>query len=446
MTTIYSIPPELLIDILSQAMTLSLFTPPLLIHGQFSQLPTKCRTCCYRQFAGVCKTWNEIVREEFMGKEIVFGAQATEKDEEILSCVMENETKAGKVKKVDASLRGWQGWKSLPMINAATEIEGEEESNGFLQTREAQLEKQRQQILNRDRQRLVKLLSACRKIQDFDIDVGFYSSIPRLPTILPPTIRTLTLRNCNAQETFDLIENLPLLEDLTLRLALDWRISPSSPRPVPSCQLRRFELSFTAFASAKLDDVLTLLSSSMDTLTSLTIRNKGTSPEGLKSLLPISRGLVETFSPQLEQLAIKDIPRSGRRSSESRASSCWFPIRPTKFPRLRSLQLTGLPSITPNFFRSTILLPSGPTKLERLVVEDFDSPSPQSFFETLDKTSELQSLRLLEISIRQNGEGTVEAEKAIDEWCDGKGRTDGGRTELRASWRMKKIDHYCGFW
>jgi hypothetical protein len=61
---------------------------------------------------------------------------------------------------------------------------------------------------------------ACRKVEELDIDVGFYSSIPHLPALLPPTIRTLTLRNCDAQETFDLIENLPLLESLTLRLAL----------------------------------------------------------------------------------------------------------------------------------------------------------------------------------------------------------------------------------
>lgn len=73
---------------------------------------------------------------------------------------------------------------------------------------------------DRDRQRLVRLLAACRNIDEFDIDVGFYSTIPQLPTILPSSIRTLTLRNCDAQETFDLIENLPLLENLTLRLAL----------------------------------------------------------------------------------------------------------------------------------------------------------------------------------------------------------------------------------
>jgi hypothetical protein len=149
MATISSIPPELLLDILKQTVNLSLLTQPLIVHGQFTQLSSKCRTCCLRQLSGVCKVWQAIVQEEFLGKEIVFGAYGSEKDEEVLSCVKKNEARAAKVKKVDASLRGWQGWKSLPIVAAPSEAEGEEESTGFLQTREAQLEKQRQQVLSR---------------------------------------------------------------------------------------------------------------------------------------------------------------------------------------------------------------------------------------------------------------------------------------------------------
>lgn len=149
MATISSVPPELLLDILTQAVTLSLFTAPLVVHGQFTQVPSMCRTCCYRQFASVSKTWSEIIRQEFLGKEIIFGAHGSEKDEEVLSCVSKNGDRAAKVKNIDASLRGWQGWKSLPTVTASTHVEGEEESHGFLETREAQLEKQRQQVLNR---------------------------------------------------------------------------------------------------------------------------------------------------------------------------------------------------------------------------------------------------------------------------------------------------------
>ena len=244
MASISTIPPELLLDILSITVTSSLFTQPLIVHGQFSQLPSMCRTCCYRQIAGVCSTWAQIVREEFMARETVFGVYGSEKDEEVLTYVMKDQGKASRVKKIDASLRGWQGWKSLPPVasfDTMTEEDGEE-TTGFLQTREVQLEKQRQQVLSRcvarspsllsrsrcsrsevfyrDRQRLVRLLTACRQVENFDVDVGFYSAIPHLPALFPSTVRSLTLRNCNAQETFDLIENLPCLEDLTLRLAL----------------------------------------------------------------------------------------------------------------------------------------------------------------------------------------------------------------------------------
>ncbi|GAA5884444.1 hypothetical protein JCM16303_005083 [Sporobolomyces ruberrimus] len=447
MTSFSSLPPELVLDILSQTMALALSTQPLVVHGQFSQLASSCKTCCYRQLAGVSKQWYQIIREEHMGKEVVFGVFGSEKDDEVLTCVKRDESKAAKLRKVDASLRGWQGWKSLPVVASSVEGEGEVDSNGFQETREVQLEKQRQQVLNRDRERLVQLLTACRKIEDFDIDVGFYSSIPHLPALFPSTIRTLTFRNCDARETFDLIEYLPLLDNLTLRLALDWRFQTSSPRPVPSCRLRKFELSMTAFASTKLEDILTLLSSSTETLSSLTLRNKGTARGGLETFLPVSAGLVEKFASQLEHLSIKDIPRAGRRCPGSEPTWSWFPNRPTHFPRLRSLQLTGLPSITPDLFRSKMLL-STMSKLERFIIEDFDSSSARSLVETLRASRELDELKLLEVAIATGRpeEGQKEAENDVEEWCRGEGRVDGRQTELRASWRMCKVDHYCGFW
>ncbi|GAA5941501.1 uncharacterized protein JCM15063_006120 [Sporobolomyces koalae] len=446
MASINTIPPELLLDILSQAISSSLMTEPLIVHGQFSQLASSCRTCCYRQIAGVCSTWATIVREQFVGRQTVFGVHGSEADDRVLACVTKNAARAKRVKTVDASLRGWQGWKSLPVLPHTTTEEPEEETIGFLQTREVQIEKQRQQILERERQRLVQLLTACRTVEEFDIDVGFYCAIHHLPTLLPPTIRSLTLRNCDARETFDLIENLPLLEDLTLRLALDWRISASAPRPRPSCRLRRFELSFTAFATTNLSDVLTLLSSSTDSLTSLTLRNKGTSPEGYAKLLPVAAGLVAAFSPRLEHLAVKDIPRAGMRMPGSRPSWEWFPKRPTAFPRLRSLQLTGLPPLEPSVLKSTIILATNPPMLERLLIEDFDSSSPRYLVETLKETKALQRVKLLEVAIRQQGAGMQEAASEIEKWCGGTAGRDGRATKLRASWNMRKVDHFCGIW
>lgn len=105
-----------------------------------------------------------------------------------------------------------------------------------------------------------------------------------------------------------------------------------------------------------------------------------------------------------------------------------------------------MPSVDSDFFRSTLQLPSGTKKIERLIIEDFDSPSPRRLVDALNKTRELERLKLLEVAFRQREEGTEEAEKEIGEWCEGEGRGGKCRTELRASWRMKKIDHYCGFW
>ena len=173
MASISTIPPELLLDILSITVTSSLFTQPLIVHGQFSQLPSMCRTCCYRQIAGVCSTWAQIVRQEFMARETVFGVYGSEKDEEVLTYVTKDQGKASGVKKVDASLRCWQGWKSLPPVasfDTTTEEDGEE-TTGFLQTREVQLEKQRQQVLSRYVARSPSLLSRSRDAHDLDSSI-----------------------------------------------------------------------------------------------------------------------------------------------------------------------------------------------------------------------------------------------------------------------------------
>lgn len=88
------------------------------------------------------------------------------------------------------------------------------------------------------------------------------------------------------------------------------------------------------------------------------------------------------------------------------------------------------------------------SKLERFIIEDFDSSSARSLVETLRASRELDELKLLEVAIATGRpeEGQKEAENDVEEWCRGEGRVDGRQTELRASWRMRKVDHYCGFW
>lgn len=78
----------------------------------------------------------------------------------------------------------------------------------------------RGRIVHRERQRFVRLLKQCRRIEELDVDVGFFQDLRMQPSLLPPSIRTLTLRNCDAADTFTLLPHLPHLESLTLRLAL----------------------------------------------------------------------------------------------------------------------------------------------------------------------------------------------------------------------------------
>ncbi|GAA6063196.1 hypothetical protein JCM10212_000498 [Sporobolomyces blumeae] len=439
-----TLPPELVRDILAFAISSSLLTQPIVVHGQFAQLPSTCRTCCYRQVASICSTFADIVRRDYLGRDVVFGVYGSAKDDEVLACVEKHVERARQVRSIDASLRGWQGWRSLPTVGAVDEP-NEEGSVGFLETREVQLEKQRRQVLERERQRLVRLLTACTLIESFDVDVGFYNSIRGFPTLFPSSIRSLTLRNAEGQETFDLIENLPLLDDLTLRLALDWRLSPLQPRPRPTCRLRRFELSFTAFATTRLEDVLTLLSSSLESVESLTLRNKGSSAESFESFLPVSRGLIAALAPHLRQLVVKDIPRAGVRCPGTIPTWSWFPPRPTAFPSLQVLHLTGLPSLTAEVLQTTLVL-ADPAKLEVLTLEDFDSPSPAYLVETLTKSPALSRLKRLRVAVPKRGTDKTDGERDVEAWCEGVGKVDGRKVELDASWRMRKVDHHCGMW
>jgi len=81
-----------------------------------------------------------------------------------------------------------------------------------------------------------------------------------------------------------------------------------------------------------------------------------------------------------------------------------------------------------------------------LTLEDFDSSSPGYLVDTLKHVPELGGLKLLEIAVSKQGEGSEKATKEIEAWCRGEGRQEGCSSELRASWKMRKVDHACGFW
>ncbi|GAA6002328.1 uncharacterized protein JCM10292_006604 [Rhodotorula paludigena] len=463
MATLSSIPPELLIKILHHSLTTALQTPPVLVHGQFTTLSTTCRTCAYRNIAGVCKTWRAIA-QEIMGRDVTLanGCGSAEKDEQVVQILEKYPHRANNVRLIDASLRramcSWSAWAVPGADGAGYDDSGSSSSDAanMISTRQAQAERWHEQCLARERQRFVRLLKHCRRIEELDVDVGFFQDLRMQPSLLPPSIRTLTLRNCDAADTFTLLPHLPHLESLTLRLALDWFLPPLvhiDPSSLPS--LARFELSTTAFGSTSLPSILALLSNSHSSLRALTLRNKGASKPTVEAFLPVASGLVEVFAGQLVELTIKDIPRCGIRVPSTGALTGWLPSRPTHLPRLQHLHLTGLPlPDVATFTRSLVLSdPSaaapdsakstgGPT-LDSLTIEDFDAVSLAPLLHALRSLPALSSLSLLRLAFAREGEmrrrGEGDWEGASAEWCGERG------TKLLAGWGMVKIEG-CGWW
>ncbi|GAA6031715.1 hypothetical protein JCM8097_001949 [Rhodosporidiobolus ruineniae] len=451
-----SLPPELLLKILYHACTSTRLSAPLLVHNQFTQVETSCRGCVYRRLAGVCHGWRDAVRG-IMGREVVLanGCGAEVKDEQVLELVAKDEARARAVKVVDASLRramcSWAGWPAMAVPAVSDGTSGD--ASGGITSQGVELERMREHGLNRERQRLYRLLSHCRLVHTLDVDLGFYPDLRAQPTLLPPTIRTLTLRNTEPLDTLAVVNQLPLLEDLTLRLALDWLL-PSSPyahllqgKP----RLRRFELSTTAFGSTSLPSILALLANSHESLTSLTLRNKGAAAGATEAFYPVARGLIETFAGALEELTVKDIPRAGMRAPGTLPSLDWFPSRPPAYPCLKHLHLTGLPLFFLTLFTSTTSVPST-RPLSSLTVEDFDSLSARPLIDALTSSAVFGRLEELRVAFarevemgKREGEAWEKEMKEVEGWCAGEGRKDGRETRLMAGWQMIKVTG-CGFW
>ncbi|GAA6002128.1 hypothetical protein JCM10207_003089 [Rhodosporidiobolus poonsookiae] len=453
--TISTLPPELLLKILLHACTTTRFSQELVVHNQFASLETHCRSCVFRNVAGVSKEWRAVARE-IMGREVAFanGCGSSERDEAVLRFVEKDARRAAGVKKVDASLRramcGWAGWPAATNEPATLDSESIGDT-GAITSQGVELERWREQCLNRERQRLYRLLTVCRNITELDIDVGFYAEVRAGTTLLPKSIRKLTLRNAESLDTLTIVNQLPLLEDLTLRLALDWYL-PSSPCAhllKGACRLRRFELSTTAFGTTTLASILALLANSHETLTALSLRNKGGASGVVDAFTPVAQGLIKHFAGTLEELTIKDLPRGGLRPPSIQPSADWFPASPTSMPRLQHLHLTGLPLPSSSFFTRTIVLPS-PSALRSLTLEDFDALSAAPLVDALAAPA-LQRLEELSVAFAKEvemvrREGAWEAEReAVEGWCAGKGREEGRTTRLKAGWQMVKVSG-CGLW
>jgi hypothetical protein len=151
--TLSLLPPELLRKILYACISSNL-SQPLLVNNQFTQLNTACKGCVYRSLAGVSKEWRIIVREQ-MGRRVNLadGCGSEARDEAVLQLIAKDETRARTVREIDAGLRtarcGWAGWpvSSTNPANISSELQSGEE--GALTTQGVELERMREQGMNR---------------------------------------------------------------------------------------------------------------------------------------------------------------------------------------------------------------------------------------------------------------------------------------------------------
>ncbi|GAA5976228.1 hypothetical protein JCM10908_005424 [Rhodotorula pacifica] len=479
-TAAVRLPPEILLKIIRAALTSSLLSSTLVVHGQFAQLPTTCSGCVYRRLACVDHSWRSFARE-ILCKDVVLaaGCGSAERDEQVLKRLETDSHCALGVRSIDASLRGAHGgWIPVPAPALAEDgdvggASGSESTISGMTTRQARWERWHEQCMARERFRFLRIVSLCTELTTLDIDVDFFHDVPSNAHVLPTTIRHLTLRNAGAIETFAILQALPRLESLTLRLALDWRLPTSHDLKLSGLpRLRHFELSTTAFGKPCLQIIRLLLGDSQETLTSLSFRNKAASEETLEAFKLVAADVVQQFAPRLEKLTIKDLPRHRGLSTsgcllvfnpvrsqmltadttvvDTTAGRSWFPSRTVRLPQLRHLHLTGLLLPNIDFLTRSVILPD--QQLKTLTIEDFHALSLVPFVEALEGVPALQGLQELAVAVSREGEiarldseGWQEQRRRIEEWCARpKGSYQRG-TDLLASWNMVKVEG-CTRW
>ncbi|KAG0667540.1 hypothetical protein C6P46_000074 [Rhodotorula mucilaginosa] len=403
------LPPELLLKIIHATLTTALLSAPLVVHGQFSQLPVTCSGCVYRRLACVSRLWRSLARE-VRCQDVVLaaagGCGSAERDAQVLQRLEAEPTRALGVRTIDASLRGAHGgWIPVPAPSVRDDggetddgISGTEAGASGVTTAQARWERWHEQCMARERVRFLRIVSLCTQLTTIDIDVGFFHDVATThANVLPTSIRKLTLRNADAVETFTILRALPRVEHLTLRLALDWRL-PLDGRGVDSTDLpslRHFELSTTAFGTPCADSIRALL---------------------------VAADVMQEAAPRLEELAIMDLPRHrGLSRGDPAADASWWPSKTLQLPRLCRLHLAGLALPDSGFFTRTIALPN--QQLEELIVEDFDTLSLTPLIHALESVPALQSLQQLAIAVSREGEiarcdseGWRRQQRRIEDW------------------------------
>ncbi|ORY79354.1 hypothetical protein BCR35DRAFT_304786 [Leucosporidium creatinivorum] len=404
-SSINILPPELVRQILAQVVSGRWET--FVVEGQFEEIETQCRSCTYRSLAKVCRDWQAIARELFH-RDIVLDKK--ESAEELVATLRNNPLMASEVRKVDASLRGRNN-EMPPLVSvdsSSVVVEAEERE------REARSERERELVL--------QALQHCPFITHLDADFGYHHKLNR-PGILPSSIRSLTLRNAESKDTFTLLAGLPCLTDLTLRLVLDWYVDEAEPLPLATNQLSRFELSIVGWGETSTSSINRLLAGSHDSLKSLVLRNKAAVSVG--GFLPVARDLIAQWGPQLESLAIKDIPNNGRRAKNEKPLS-WFPSKPVPLSNLLRLHLTGL-DYDSNLFKSL----KAP-RLASLTIEDYDTTSGEPLLKALREKELFDGLRELRVS--ESTSGWKEEREDIEQWCAEKS------CRLEASWKLRRLE------
>lgn len=100
------LPPEILLQILSHALSTSLQTACIL-DNQFGHLTTYCRPCAYRSLSLVDRIFHAVAKEVFLGEIVLDRREAQTRDDSgLVERVVREQGWGGRVKHIDASLRG----------------------------------------------------------------------------------------------------------------------------------------------------------------------------------------------------------------------------------------------------------------------------------------------------------------------------------------------------
>lgn len=205
------LPPELLHRIIRFTFDA---TEEYILDGQMKAMNSICRTCLLKSLS-VAPILTSIATEAFISQIVVGGQEEMENTISLLTI----QPRLGQfVRSLDASLRTFEKHSPASEWPVSHTERGEElrmssADRSVLSYYASTLA----DPCRRDRQLLLELFKLCPALTNIDIDLGFHNKVSPL---FPSTIRSLTLRNSEAKNTLTIVNSLPNLTDLCLRLVL----------------------------------------------------------------------------------------------------------------------------------------------------------------------------------------------------------------------------------